>query len=58
MLFIDEIDALCPKRSSSHNEVEKRVVSSLLTLLDQTVSTHPEEQAIVHETSEKIFDIL
>ena len=34
IVFIDEIDVLCPKRESVQNEVEKRVVSSLLTQLD------------------------
>ena len=37
IVVIDEIDALCPKRKSSHNEVEKRVVASLLTTLDDVV---------------------
>ncbi|KAL7751010.1 AAA+-type ATPase [Sorochytrium milnesiophthora] len=34
LIFIDEIDALCPKRDSAPSEVEKRVVATLLTLLD------------------------
>jgi SpoVK/Ycf46/Vps4 family AAA+-type ATPase len=34
IIFIDEIDALCPKRDDSVNEMEKRVVASLLTLMD------------------------
>nr|XP_020449723.1 spermatogenesis-associated protein 5 isoform X1 [Monopterus albus] len=34
MIFIDELDALCPKREDAQNEVEKRVVASLLTLMD------------------------
>ncbi|XP_061832511.1 ATPase family gene 2 protein homolog A isoform X2 [Nerophis lumbriciformis] len=34
IIFIDELDALCPKRDDAHNEVEKRVVASLLTLMD------------------------
>lgn len=34
IIFIDELDALCPKRESAQNEVEKRVVASLLTLMD------------------------
>ena len=33
ILFLDEVDALCPKRMSSE-EHEKRVVAQLLTLLD------------------------
>ena len=34
ILFIDEIDALTPKRSEVSGEVEKRVVSQLLALMD------------------------
>ena len=34
IIFIDEIDAIAPKREEVHGEVEKRVVSQLLTLLD------------------------
>ncbi|KYQ94362.1 AAA ATPase domain-containing protein [Tieghemostelium lacteum] len=34
IIFIDELDALCPKRESESTEVEKRVVGSLLTLMD------------------------
>ncbi|XP_053108058.1 ribosome biogenesis protein SPATA5 isoform X2 [Hemicordylus capensis] len=34
LIFIDEIDALCPKREGAQNEVEKRIVASLLTLMD------------------------
>ena len=36
VLFIDEIDALCPKRSQG-NDVENRVASQLLTLIDEMV---------------------
>ena len=34
IIFIDEIDAIAPKRSEVQGEVEKRVVSQLLTLMD------------------------
>ncbi|NXK53627.1 SPA5L protein, partial [Chauna torquata] len=34
VLFIDEIDSLCPKRGSSNNAPEDRIVAQLLTLLD------------------------
>ncbi|KAK9768589.1 AAA+-type ATPase [Basidiobolus ranarum] len=34
IIFIDEIDALCPKRDDAPNELEKRVVATLLTLMD------------------------
>ena len=33
-MVLDEIDALCPKRDGDGGEVEKRVVATLLTLLD------------------------
>ena len=34
VIFIDEIDALCPKRERSTDEIDKRMVSTLLTLMD------------------------
>jgi transitional endoplasmic reticulum ATPase len=34
IIFIDEIDAIAPKREDTHGEVERRVVSQLLTMMD------------------------
>lgn len=34
IIFIDEIDSIAPKREKAGGEVEKRVVSQLLTLMD------------------------
>uniref|UniRef100_A0A672SMT1 AAA+ ATPase domain-containing protein n=1 Tax=Sinocyclocheilus grahami TaxID=75366 RepID=A0A672SMT1_SINGR len=34
IIFIDELDALCPRREGAQNEVEKRLVATLLTLMD------------------------
>lgn len=34
ILFIDELDAIAPKRTEVHGEVEKRIVAQLLTLMD------------------------
>ncbi|XP_040269961.1 spermatogenesis-associated protein 5-like protein 1 [Bufo bufo] len=34
ILFIDEIDSLCPKRGHSGNAPENRIVAQLLTLMD------------------------
>ena len=34
IIFLDEIDAMAPKRDSAYNETEKRVVTQLLTLMD------------------------
>lgn len=44
IIFIDEIDALAPKREEVHGEVEKRVVSQLLALMD---GLEPRGQIIV-----------
>ena len=38
ILFIDEIDAVAPKRADVAGEVEKRVVAQLLSLMDGFVS--------------------
>ena len=34
IVFIDEIDAIAPKREEVHGEVERRVVSQILTMMD------------------------
>ncbi|MBT4717220.1 CDC48 family AAA ATPase [Candidatus Woesearchaeota archaeon] len=38
IIFIDEIDAIAPKREESKGEVERRVVAQLLSLMDGLVS--------------------
>jgi ribosome biogenesis ATPase len=34
ILFLDELDAIAPKRESAQREMEKRIVAQLLTCLD------------------------
>jgi len=34
IIFIDEIDSIAPKREKTHGEVERRIISQLLTLMD------------------------
>jgi SpoVK/Ycf46/Vps4 family AAA+-type ATPase len=34
LVFIDEIDALCPSREAAPNELEKRIVATILSLMD------------------------
>lgn len=34
IIFVDEIDSIAPKRDKTHGEVERRIVSQLLTLMD------------------------
>lgn len=38
IIFMDEIDAIAPKREDATNEVERRMVSQLLTLMDGIAS--------------------
>ncbi|KAF9196123.1 Spermatoproteinsis associated protein 5 [Haplosporangium sp. Z 11] len=47
IIFIDEIDALCPKRDEAASEMEKRVVATLLTLMDGV----SEKRAASYDTS-------
>ncbi|KFP79409.1 Spermatogenesis-associated protein 5, partial [Apaloderma vittatum] len=47
IIFIDELDALCPKREGAQSEFEKRVVASLLTLMDGIGSEGSEGQLLV-----------
>ncbi|KAF5929879.1 hypothetical protein HYC85_000097 [Camellia sinensis] len=34
IIFINKIDSIAPKREKTHSEVERRIVSQLLTLMD------------------------
>lgn len=34
IIFINELDAIAPKRNKNHSEVERRIVSLVLTLMD------------------------
>ena len=36
LLFIDEIDAITPKRESAQREMERRIVAQILTCMDGT----------------------
>mmetsp|Transcript_46804 Transcript_46804/g.107466 ORF Transcript_46804/g.107466 Transcript_46804/m.107466 type:complete len:653 (+) Transcript_46804:123-2081(+) len=44
IIFIDEIDALAPRRDKTQGEVERRIVSQLLTLMD---GLGPRSQVVV-----------
>ncbi|KAI8051985.1 P-loop containing nucleoside triphosphate hydrolase protein [Syncephalis plumigaleata] len=43
IIFIDEIDALAPKRDQATSETEKRVVTTLLTLMDGPTTTNTKD---------------
>ncbi|NXK66109.1 SPAT5 protein, partial [Sylvietta virens] len=49
--FICTTDALCPRREGAQNEVEKRVVASVLTLMDGIGSGSSEGQLLVFGTT-------
>ncbi|KAJ3184018.1 spermatogenesis associated protein 5 [Gaertneriomyces sp. JEL0708] len=51
IIFIDEIDALCPKRSTSTSDLEKRVVATLLTLMDSMSSSVTSPDRITSSSS-------
>ncbi|KAF0899169.1 hypothetical protein E2562_013387 [Oryza meyeriana var. granulata] len=44
IIFMDEIDSIAPNRDMTHGEVERRIVSQLLTLMD---GLRPRAQVIV-----------
>ena len=48
IIVLDEVDALCPKREDGPGgEVEKRVVATLLTLMDGMQGDSPEAGRVV-----------
>jgi ribosome biogenesis ATPase len=40
LLFIDEIDAITPKRESAQREMERRIVAQFLTCMDGELCSH------------------
>ncbi|KAI9209218.1 P-loop containing nucleoside triphosphate hydrolase protein [Polychytrium aggregatum] len=47
IVFIDEIDALCPNREESSSELEKRVVGTMLTLMDGASTSAEGDRVVV-----------
>eukprot|EP00935_MAST-01C_sp_MAST-1C-sp1_P000043 g43.t1 len=47
ILFIDEIDAVTPKRDSSQRGMERRIVAQLLTCMDSLSMENTNSQAVV-----------
>ncbi len=54
IIFIDEIDAIAPKRGETNDQAEKRVVTQLLTLMDGLKSR---EQVIVMAATNRPDDL-
>ena len=46
ILFIDEIDAITPKRESAQREMERRIVAQFLTCMDGTTLPHSLEHTL------------
>lgn len=47
IIFLDEIDSIAPKRENAGGEVEKRIVSQLLTLMDGLNKDNPMSRVVV-----------
>lgn len=47
LMFIDEIDAITPKRESAQREMEKRIVAQLLTCMDDLALEKTNNKAVV-----------
>eukprot|EP00960_Hanusia_phi_P051006 760551-Hanusia_phi.AAC.2 len=44
LIFIDEIDAITPKRENAQREMERRIVAQLLTCMDDLGTRPPPAQ--------------
>ncbi|XP_045205674.2 ribosome biogenesis protein SPATA5-like isoform X2 [Mercenaria mercenaria] len=53
VIVIDDVETLCPRRDSSHSEVEKRVVACLLTQMDGINNVESEKFVVVLGTTSK-----
>ncbi|KAG8752976.1 hypothetical protein FRC11_007836, partial [Ceratobasidium sp. 423] len=47
LLFIDEIDAITPKRESAQREMERRIVAQFLTCMDDLAWEHTEHKPVM-----------
>ncbi|KAF7686790.1 nuclear valosin-containing protein-like isoform X1 [Silurus meridionalis] len=47
ILFIDEIDAIAPKREVASKDMERRIVAQLLTCMDDLNSVHASAQVVI-----------
>nr|XP_054755238.1 ribosome biogenesis protein SPATA5-like [Lytechinus pictus] len=47
LILIDELDALCPRRERVNSELEKRVVSMLITLMDGITQNSPSHSHVL-----------
>ena len=47
LMFIDEIDAVTPKRETSQREMEKRIVAQLLTCMDDLTLEKTGQKAVI-----------
>ena len=50
IIFIDEIDAITPKRETAQREMERRIVAQLLTCMDD-LAEHPKPVIVVGATN-------
>ncbi len=55
LIFIDEIDALAPQREQSTQETEKRVVGTLLSLMDGIDSQNTASGQLSLNSRRKLF---
>lgn len=46
ILFIDEIDAIAPKRESAQREMERRIVAQMLTCMDDLSAGSPDPEVV------------
>ncbi|KZT52569.1 AAA-domain-containing protein [Calocera cornea HHB12733] len=54
VIVLDELDALCPRREEGSGEVEKRVVATLLTLMDGMAEDGRDGRVIVMGTTNRV----
>ncbi|KZO91609.1 AAA-domain-containing protein [Calocera viscosa TUFC12733] len=54
VIVLDELDALCPRREEGSGEVEKRVVATLLTLMDGMTGDREGASVIVVGTTNRV----
>ncbi|RDD36861.1 Spermatogenesis-associated protein 5 [Trichoplax sp. H2] len=54
IIIVDELDTICPKRSYTQNEVEKRIVATFASLLDRISKSSGSERVVVIASTNRI----
>nr|CAB3266520.1 spermatogenesis-associated protein 5 [Phallusia mammillata] len=57
VIVMDEVDTLCPKRETSRTDAERRIVASLINILDELNSASENSRIVVIATTNRLESV-